>query len=107
MYAYANRTLVNTYLADRRRRRSRELVAGWLPDHAAESGTPELRMVVLDALATLPPKMRVMVVMRDWAKTAYVLCNAPAVVPISVATDTAERPIGGIHSGADALVIAP
>ena len=40
-------------------------------------------------------------------KTAYVLCNAPAVVPISMATNTADRPIDGIHSGADALVIAP
>ena len=67
VYAYANRILVNTYLADRRRRRSRELLAGWLPDSAAESGTPELRMVVLDALATLPPKTRVVVVMRYWA----------------------------------------
>jgi len=67
VYAYANRTLVNTYLADRRRRRSRELLAGWLPDAAAEPGTPELRMVVLDALATLPPKTRVVVVMRYWA----------------------------------------
>ena len=67
VYAYANRTLVNTYLADRRRRRSRELLAGWLPESAAEPGTPELRMVVLDALATLPPKTRVVVVMRYWA----------------------------------------
>ena len=67
VYAYANRTLVNTYLADRRRRRSRELLTGWLSDAAAEPGTPELRMVVLDALATLPPKMRVVVVMRYWA----------------------------------------
>jgi Sigma-70, region 4 len=29
--------------------------------------TPELRIVVLDALATLPPKARVVVVMRYWA----------------------------------------
>lgn len=68
VYAYANRTLVNTYLADRRRARAREVLAGWLPEAAASvSGTPELRMVVLDALATLPPKMRVVVVMRYWA----------------------------------------
>jgi RNA polymerase sigma-70 factor (sigma-E family) len=67
VYAYASRTLVNTYLADRRRLRSRELVAAWLPERAAPAGTPELRMVVLDALATLPPKARVVVVMRYWA----------------------------------------
>jgi RNA polymerase sigma factor (sigma-70 family) len=67
VYAYANRTLVNTYLADRRRLRARELLAGWLPDSPAEPTAPELRMVVLDALATLPPKTRVVVVIRYWA----------------------------------------
>ena len=67
VYAYASRTLVNTYLADRRRHRARELLAGWLPEPAAAPDTPELRMVVLDALATLPPRARVVVVMRYWA----------------------------------------
>jgi RNA polymerase sigma-70 factor (sigma-E family) len=67
VYAYASRTLVNTYLADRRRLRSRELLAGWLPEPPAPAGTPELRMVILGALATLPPKARVVVVMRYWA----------------------------------------
>jgi hypothetical protein len=33
--AYANRTLVNTYLADRRRLRARELLGGRRPDPAA------------------------------------------------------------------------
>jgi RNA polymerase sigma-70 factor (sigma-E family) len=66
-YAYASRTLVNTYLADRRRLRARELLPGRLPDAAAAPGTPELRIVILDALAMLPPKARVVVVMRYWA----------------------------------------
>jgi len=67
VYAYASRTLVNTYLADRRRLRSRELLAAWLPEPAAPADSPELRMVILDALATLPPRARVVVVMRYWA----------------------------------------
>ncbi len=67
VYAYASRTLVNTYLADRRRLRSSELPSAWLPEPAAPAGTPELRMVIMDALATLPPKARVVVVMRYWA----------------------------------------
>ena len=67
VYAYASRTLVNAYLTDRRRRRSREVLTGWLPETAVEPRTCEVRMVVLDALATLPPKMRVVVVMRYWA----------------------------------------
>ena len=40
-------------------------------------------------------------------RTAYVLCSAGGVVPVSTATDTAEPPIPGIHSSAGALVIAP
>jgi RNA polymerase sigma-70 factor (sigma-E family) len=68
VYAYASRTLVNTYLASRRRQRSRELLTGWLPEHPdPTSAAPEVRMVVLDALAALPPKTRVVVVMRYWA----------------------------------------
>lgn len=67
VYAYASRTLVNSYLSDRRRRRGREVLTGWLPETAAESQACELRMVMLDALATLPPKARVVVVMRYWA----------------------------------------
>lgn len=66
VYAYASRTLVNAYLTDRRRR-SREVLTGWLPETAVEPRACEVRMVVLDALATLPPKMRVVVVMRYWA----------------------------------------
>ncbi|MGH3257058.1 MAG: SigE family RNA polymerase sigma factor [Streptosporangiaceae bacterium] len=67
VYAYASRTLVNAYLADRRRRRSREVLTGWLPETASEPQAREVRMVVLDALAALPPKSRVVVVMRYWA----------------------------------------
>src|SRR5580698_123416 len=67
VYAYASRTLVNTYLASRRRRRGREVLSGWLPEAAVEPPACEVRMVVLDALATLPPKARVVVVMRYWA----------------------------------------
>ena len=68
VYAYASRTLVNAFLADRRRRRGRELLTGWLPERPdpAAVAAPETRMVVLDALATLPPRTRVVVVMRYW-----------------------------------------
>ena len=67
VYAYANRTLVNSYLSDRRRGRGREVLTGWVPETAAEPQGCELRMMVLDALATLPPKTRAVVVMRYWA----------------------------------------
>jgi RNA polymerase sigma-70 factor (sigma-E family) len=66
VYAYASRTLVNSYLSDRRRR-GREVLTGWVPETAAEPQGCELRMMVLDALATLPPKTRAVVVMRYWA----------------------------------------
>jgi RNA polymerase sigma-70 factor (sigma-E family) len=66
VYAYATRTLVNTYLAGRRRKRAAELLLGRLPDRAVEPPAPELRLVVLDALATLPPKARAVVVLRYW-----------------------------------------
>jgi len=64
--AYATRTLVNSYLALRRRKRATELLPGRLPDRAVPAPAPELRLVVLDALAALPPKARAVVVLRYW-----------------------------------------
>ena len=67
VYAYATRTLFNCYLADKRLRRSTEILTGQLPDGPAVLPAPETRMVVLDALATLPPRSRAVVVLRYWA----------------------------------------
>jgi RNA polymerase sigma-70 factor (sigma-E family) len=64
--AYAMRTLLNSYLADRRLKRPRELLTGELPERMDESPAPELRIVVLDALARLPPRGRAVVVLRYW-----------------------------------------
>ena len=65
-HAYATRTLVNVYLAGRRRKRAVELLTSRLPDRPVEAQAPELRIVVLDALATLPVKARAVVVLRYW-----------------------------------------
>ena len=66
-YSYATRTLVNTYLADRRLKRAGELLTGQLPELPVEQPAPELRIMVINALATLPPRARAVVVLRYWA----------------------------------------
>lgn len=66
-HAYATRTLVNCYLSDKRLRRSAEVVTDELPENSYVLPGPETRMVVLDALATLPPRGRAVVVLRYWA----------------------------------------
>jgi RNA polymerase sigma factor (sigma-70 family) len=66
MYPYATRTLFNTYLADRRPKRARELPTAQLPERPLVEQAPELRIMVLDALATLPPQARAVVVLRYW-----------------------------------------
>jgi RNA polymerase sigma-70 factor (sigma-E family) len=63
---YATRALVNTYLAGRRRMRTAELLLSRLPERAVQPHEPELRLVVLDALATLPARTRAVVVLRYW-----------------------------------------
>jgi RNA polymerase sigma-70 factor (sigma-E family) len=68
-YAYAKRTLVNTYLVECRNKRHREVLSGGireLPERAADPQTPELRLELIDALATLAPKARAVVVLRYW-----------------------------------------
>jgi RNA polymerase sigma-70 factor (sigma-E family) len=64
--AYATRTLVNVYLADRRLKRAQEIPTDRLPEQPIEPPGPELRMVVLEALAALPPGGRAVVVLRYW-----------------------------------------
>jgi RNA polymerase sigma-70 factor (sigma-E family) len=67
-HAYASRTLLNTYLSDQRaRRRPGEVLTDLPPERLAEPQGPELRVMILAALATLPPKVRMMVVLRYWA----------------------------------------
>jgi RNA polymerase sigma-70 factor (sigma-E family) len=66
-HAYASRTLLNTYFSDQRARRPGEVLTGLLPERPAEPQGPELRLVIVAALATLPPKVRLMVVLRYWA----------------------------------------
>jgi RNA polymerase sigma-70 factor (sigma-E family) len=66
-HAYATRTLVNAYLAGKRLKRPGEVLTARLPERPVEPAAPETRIVVLDALAALPPKGRAVVVLRYWA----------------------------------------
>jgi len=67
VHAYTNRTLVNAYLAHRRLKRAGELLTGSFPERAVQEPAPETRMMLLDALAALPPRSRAVVVLRYWA----------------------------------------
>ncbi|WP_406296975.1 SigE family RNA polymerase sigma factor [Embleya sp. NBC_00888] len=64
--AYAKTVLSRTFLSEQRGRR-RERAAHELASetHTVE-GHPDLRLTLLAALATLPPKPRVMVILRYW-----------------------------------------
>jgi RNA polymerase sigma-70 factor (sigma-E family) len=64
--AYAARTLVNTYLAEKRSKRSAEILTDRFPERPVEPHAPETRIVVLSVLATLPPRARAVVVLRYW-----------------------------------------
>jgi RNA polymerase sigma-70 factor (sigma-E family) len=91
VHAYATRTLVNTYLAQKRRKSNSEVLSDRLPERPAELCAPETRIVVLDALATLPPRCRAVVVLRYWADLS--VDQAAAVLgcsPGSVKSQTAR-----------------
>jgi RNA polymerase sigma-70 factor (sigma-E family) len=63
-HAYASRTLLNCYLADKRTKRAGELLLSEPPERTALAPPPDTRLMVLDALATLPPKARAAIVLR-------------------------------------------
>jgi RNA polymerase sigma-70 factor (sigma-E family) len=64
--AYAHRTLVNSYLAVKRKRSESELPVAVPRERPAPAHMTELRLVLLQALATLTPKARAVVVLRYW-----------------------------------------
>lgn len=65
-YAYAHRTLVNCYLAARRKGKGTEFPVGGVPDRPTGPETTELKIVMLEALASLTPKARAVLVLRYW-----------------------------------------
>jgi RNA polymerase sigma-70 factor (sigma-E family) len=64
--AYARKTLLNSYTAECRRKRHTEVPTAGLPERPVDQPGPELRLDVMEALATLPPKARAVVVLRYW-----------------------------------------
>lgn len=65
--AYAQTVLVRCCLAHQRRKSTGERPSAELPDRAGESAEDaSLRMTLLEALRTLPPKDRAVIVLRYW-----------------------------------------
>jgi RNA polymerase sigma-70 factor (sigma-E family) len=64
--AYARRTLVNVFIASRRRRWRREQPHGELPELPAPAVDVEAGMAVQAALSRLPLKQRTVLVLRYW-----------------------------------------
>jgi RNA polymerase sigma-70 factor (sigma-E family) len=64
--AYARRTLINSYMSHRRLRRNSELPIAEFSDTqtAVQYSNPELRLVLISALSTLPPRGRAVMVLR-------------------------------------------
>ncbi|WP_327356067.1 SigE family RNA polymerase sigma factor [Streptomyces sp. NBC_01304] len=64
--AYARKTLVNTFIAGRRRFWRWEQAYGELPDRPAPAGDPESALALRAAMAGLNPRQRAVLVLRYW-----------------------------------------
>lgn len=64
--AYARKTLLNAYISHRRLRRNSEQPIDWAEDRPDPESDANLRIDVLDALATLQALDRAVVVLRYW-----------------------------------------
>lgn len=66
--SYAHRTMVNTFLSGKRRRRSTEVVSTEVVDHRATTSDPTAKFIqrqdLLSAVLELPPNQRVVIVLR-------------------------------------------
>jgi RNA polymerase sigma-70 factor (sigma-E family) len=103
---YVRRTLVNTFLDERRRPWRREVVTGELPDRPAPRDLADERLELLAALARLPRTQRAALVLRYWedlsiAETAEVLGIREGTVKSSTARGLAalREVLQGSRSG--------
>jgi RNA polymerase sigma-70 factor (sigma-E family) len=66
--AYLRRALLNNRLTGHSRRRARQLLMPWVPERPAASETArvEQRSLLMEALGTLPPRQRAVLVLRFW-----------------------------------------
>ncbi|HEY9483092.1 MAG TPA: SigE family RNA polymerase sigma factor [Micromonosporaceae bacterium] len=62
--AYARRVLLRAFLSHRRLKRSTETPVAELPPAAMPDGDNDLRLTLVDALRTLPPRNRAVLVLR-------------------------------------------
>ncbi|WP_395656651.1 SigE family RNA polymerase sigma factor [Nocardioides sp.] len=62
--AYVRRVMLTTYLSWRRRRWTGEVPTASVPEQATGSERTDLRLALLAALATLPPRQRAVLVLR-------------------------------------------
>lgn len=64
--AYAAKVMLRCFLDTRRRKSAAELPSDCLPETATAGPSPELRLTLIEALASLPPRDRAIVVLRFW-----------------------------------------
>ncbi len=64
--AYARKAVVRVFLDARRRRSSTELPTARVADRAAPDNSPDERLILMQALSSLPPGQRAAVVLRHW-----------------------------------------
>jgi RNA polymerase sigma-70 factor (sigma-E family) len=65
-YPYCKQVLLRTYLDHRRLKSSSEIQTDVVPDSPAATDAAELRITLLEALGTLSPRDRAIVVLRYW-----------------------------------------
>jgi RNA polymerase sigma-70 factor (sigma-E family) len=83
---YVRRTMVNLHVSGWRRHRAREILSAVLPERPARDETDRIaqRHAVVDALRTLPPRTRAVVVLRYWDDMSEV--DTAALLGCSVGT---------------------
>jgi RNA polymerase sigma-70 factor (sigma-E family) len=64
--AYARQVLLRELLTEKRRRRSTEQPVAYLPDQPSRQDEADLRVTLMEALRTLAPPRRAVIILRYW-----------------------------------------
>ncbi|MEU6786414.1 SigE family RNA polymerase sigma factor [Nonomuraea angiospora] len=111
---YVRRVIINTAISRARRRAILHIIPMRVPERAARSTDVDLRHVLMDALRSLPPRQRAVVVLRYWedlseTQTAEVLgctlgtvksqaSKAMAKLRTALGEEAVEGVIGNAHA---------
>jgi RNA polymerase sigma-70 factor (sigma-E family) len=107
--AYARQVMLRELLTEKRRRRSTERPQAYFPEMPSQPDHPELRLTLLEALRSLAPNRRAVLVLRYWEDLSVDTVAEIMRITPSAAKSLTVRAVQDLRAlvGDDAALLTP